>query len=68
MRTFQGLEGATVMVNLTTGDALAGRVTRVGRDHLDLTEARLQSREHSGPLDGAVIIPAERVAWIQVVS
>lgn len=68
MRAFQGLEGARVMVNLTTGDALAGQVAAVGRDHLDLRDTVLQSRETRGALDGAVIVPFERVAWIQVAS
>lgn len=68
MRTLRGLEGAKVMVNLTTGDALVGRLARTGRDYLDLTEAMLRSRDGSGPLDGTVIIPVERVAWVQVVA
>ena len=68
MRTLRGLEGVKIMVNLTTGDALVGRLARTGRDYLDLTSAALRSREGSGNLDGTVIIPVERVAWVQVVA
>ena len=68
MRTLRGLEGVKIMVNLTNGDALVGRLARTGRDYLDLTSAELRSREGSGNLDGTVIIPVERVAWVQVVA
>ncbi|WP_423445759.1 hypothetical protein AABM36_08365 [Kocuria sp. KSNUG] len=68
MRTLRGLEGVKIMVNLTTGDALVGRLARTGRDYLDLTSAELRSREGNGSLDGTVIIPVERVAWVQVVA
>lgn len=68
MRTLRGLEGAKVMVNLTTGDALVGRLARTGRDYLDLTEAMLRSRQDSGSLDGTVIIPAAQITWVQVVG
>ena len=44
MRTLRGLEGVKIMVNLTTGDALVGRLARTGRDYLDLTSAELRSR------------------------
>lgn len=68
MRTLRGLEGAKVMVNLTNGDALVGRLARTGRDYLDLTSAELRSRQDSGTLDGTVIIPAAQIAWVQVVG
>lgn len=67
MKALRALAGARVMVNLDNGDAIHGTIARSTGDTVDLVSARLAG-PNGGALDGTVIIPSPRIAWIQVVA
>lgn len=68
MKTLRALAGAQVMVNLTTGDAVGGRIRAATATTVDITAARLYGKDHPEgyALEGTVIIPSDKIAWVQV--
>lgn len=66
--------GRTVIVNLLAvipgpGESFRGVLATAGRDSLTLEHVELirDDRPEPVPLDGAVLVPAVRVDWVQVV-
>lgn len=68
MKAFKSLAGSRVLVNLTNGEALEGRVVNVGATWLDLTGTRLHNAQGRGSLDGTVVVPEGSIMWVQVVA
>lgn len=56
----------TVIVQLTTGVSLRGIVVGVYRDCVALHQAAYLGDGAMTMVDGEVIVPRERVAWVQV--
>jgi hypothetical protein len=57
-----------VMVNLTDGSAIEGVLWDERRPLLVLRSASLHTHGQHAPLDGEVVIHADRVLFVQVVS
>lgn len=67
MNAYKLLLGQKILVNTLSGDAFLGLVREVNRGAVFLAGAELINRDGRQKLDGECIIPADNVAWIQVV-
>lgn len=59
------LSAETVVVHLTTGASIRGVMTGVHRDCLVLVHGAYLGTESVETVDGEIVVPRERVAWIQ---
>lgn len=61
--------GQRVLINLRSGDGLVGVVREVNRGAVFLGEPHMfrGPRGEKDRLDGEVIVPADNIAWLQVV-
>ena len=57
-----------VMVNLTNGDAIEGVLWDERKPLLVLRSASLHTNNQHAPLDGEVVIHADRILFVQVVN
>lgn len=68
MRWFNRLVSRTVAVHLTDDESIQGVVAGVYSDCVVLRHAAYLSREAREKLDGDVVVPRERIAWIQTLK
>lgn len=64
MRWLDKITRRTVVVHMTTGASVRGVLVGVYRDSIVLQHAALMG-DTIQPLDGEVVIPRERVGWLQ---
>jgi hypothetical protein len=65
MRWISQLRFLTVVVHTTTAQSIRGVLTRTYKDCLVLDHAEFLAGDTTTTIDGEVIVPRERVAWIQ---
>jgi hypothetical protein len=58
--------GRRVLVNLSNGDAILGKVVDFDRRAIHLGGTELLNREGHSAMDGEAILPNDSVSWIQV--
>lgn len=69
MRAFRVAWGRSVIVNLRTGGAVRGVLLREAHRSLELRSCAYVREDGSAtPVDGAVIIPADNVDFVQVIA
>lgn len=66
MNPFKLARGQKVLVNTKTGDGIFGEVTDLTRGLIFLGSASLVTRDGRQPMDGEAVVPADNVAWLQV--
>lgn len=64
-RWINQLRFLTVIVHTTTSQSLRGVMTGTYKDCIVLEHAEFLSGDTTATIDGEVIVPRERVAWIQ---
>lgn len=65
VRWIDQLKRRTVVVHTTNGTSLRGVLVGTYRDSLVLAHVAYLGDGGSQPVDGEVVVPRERVAWIQ---
>jgi small nuclear ribonucleoprotein (snRNP)-like protein len=66
-RAYRELVAHTLLVNLTTGKAFRGVLRDEHPAHITLANATLHEDGTAAQVDGEVIIPRERIEFLQVV-
>lgn len=68
VRWIDRLTRRTVVVHMTTGASVRGVLAGAYRDCLVLDHAAYLASEAIERVDGEIIVPRERVAWLQVLE
>lgn len=68
MRWIDRLRFHTVVIHTTTQSSLRGVLTGTYKDSLVLSHAEFLVGDTTTTIDGEVIVPRERVAWIQTLT
>lgn len=68
MKWIDRLRFHTVVIHTTTQSSLRGVLTGTYKDSLVLSHAEFLVGDTTTTIDGEVIVPRERVAWIQTLT
>lgn len=68
MKWINRLRFETVVIHTTTQASISGVLTGTYKDSLVLSHAKFLAGDTTTNIDGDVVVPRERVAWIQTLN